>query len=105
MKSPSEFFKNAPNGDNIPYFWKKRGSGPWKIIGNPVYYWYFCCVLFSSAFSQTQISKQCFKKGLIIERAGRNNTVVKVMPALTIEDDLLLKGLNILKEEVKNVLK
>lgn len=52
-----------------------------------------------------QISKQCFKKGLIIERAGRNNTVVKVMPALTIEDDLLLKGLNILKEEVKNVLK
>lgn len=52
-----------------------------------------------------QISKQCFKKGLIIERAGRNNTVVKVMPALTIEDDLLLKGLNTLKEEVKNVLK
>ena len=39
------------------------------------------------------------------ERAGRNNTVVKVMPALTIEDDLLLKGLNTLKEEVKNVLK
>ena len=52
-----------------------------------------------------QISKQCFKKGLIIERAGRNNTVVKVMPALTIEDDLLLKGLNTLKEETKDVLK
>lgn len=51
-----------------------------------------------------QISKQCFKKGLIIERAGRNNTVVKVMPALTIEDDLLLKGLNTLKEEVKNTI-
>ena len=51
-----------------------------------------------------KISKDCFKKGLVIERAGRENSVVKVMPALTIEDELLLKGLNILKDEIKEAL-
>ena len=43
------------------------------------------------------IVKECFKNGLIIERAGRDNSVVKLMPALTISDDLLIKGLNIIK--------
>ena len=38
------------------------------------------------------------KRGLIIERAGRKNEVVKIMPPLVIEDELLLKGLNILKD-------
>lgn len=45
-----------------------------------------------------KISSECFKAGLIVERAGRDNSVVKLMPALTIDDETLLKGLNILKE-------
>ena len=48
-----------------------------------------------------KISKKAFKKGLVVERAGRNNSVVKIMPALTIDDKTLEKGLNILKEVVK----
>lgn len=48
------------------------------------------------------ISKQAFKKGLIIERAGRKNEVVKIMPPLIIEDELLQKGLEILKEVCKD---
>ena len=52
-----------------------------------------------------EISKQCFKSGLIVERAGRNNTVVKIMPPLVIDDDTLTKGLNILKEEIKKLYK
>lgn len=52
-----------------------------------------------------QISTECFKSGLIVERAGRNNSVVKLMPALTIDDDTLEKGLNILKETVKKMCK
>ncbi|MBR0351222.1 MAG: diaminobutyrate--2-oxoglutarate transaminase [Clostridia bacterium] len=48
------------------------------------------------------ISKQAFKKGLIIERAGRKNEVVKIMPPLIIEDELLQKGLEIFKEVCKD---
>ncbi len=48
-----------------------------------------------------KISKQAFKNGLVIERAGRNNSIVKIMPALTIDDETLVKGLNILKGIVR----
>lgn len=50
------------------------------------------------------ISKACFKRGLIIELAGRDNCVVKPMPALTIPDETLLKGLEIIKEAVNEVI-
>ncbi len=51
-----------------------------------------------------KISKESFKEGLIVERAGRNDTVVKIMPPLVIDDETLLKGLKILKSEVKKCL-
>jgi diaminobutyrate-2-oxoglutarate transaminase len=50
-----------------------------------------------------EISKKCFEAGLIVERAGRNNSVVKVMPPLVIEDEILNKGLEILKEITEKV--
>lgn len=46
----------------------------------------------------------CFKNGLIVERVGRENNVLKLMPPLVIEDDLLLRGLNILKQSLKEIL-
>ena len=49
------------------------------------------------------IVKKCFEKGLILERAGRENSVVKIMPALTIEEDLLKEGLKIVKEAINEV--
>ena len=52
----------------------------------------------------SQIVKMCFEKGLILERAGRENSVVKIMPPLTIDEETLLKGLNILNMVLKNVL-
>lgn len=45
-----------------------------------------------------KIVQNCFKNGLILERAGRKDSVVKIMPSLIIEKDLLRKGLTILKE-------
>lgn len=51
-----------------------------------------------------QIVNECFNNGLILERAGRNNSVVKIMPPLTIDKDTLLKGLNILNNAVEKVL-
>lgn len=51
-----------------------------------------------------RVIDRCFAKGLIIEGAGRKNSVVKLMPPLVIEEDLLLKGLEILKEASKECL-
>lgn len=52
-----------------------------------------------------EIAATCYKRGLVIERAGRNNTVIKLMPALTIEKELLEKGCEILKESISEVMK
>lgn len=41
--------------------------------------------------------RMCFERGLIIETAGSGGCVVKLMPALTIGNDDLIKGLEILK--------
>lgn len=46
----------------------------------------------------------CFKNGLIVERVGRNNNVLKLMPPLVIEDDVLMKGLQILKKSLSEIL-
>jgi diaminobutyrate-2-oxoglutarate transaminase len=46
-----------------------------------------------------------FEKGLICEVAGRNDGVLKIMPALTIEDEILMEGLNIVRDVVEDCLK
>ena len=46
----------------------------------------------------------CFKNGLIVERVGRDNNVLKIMPPLVIEDELLNKGLAILKQSLQEIL-
>ncbi len=46
----------------------------------------------------------CFRNGLIIERVGRENNVLKIMPPLVIEDELLLKGLNIIKKSLMEIM-
>lgn len=52
-----------------------------------------------------KVMQNCFEKGLVMERVGRNNAVMKLMPPLVIEDDLLIKGLDILKEVLVDLLK
>jgi diaminobutyrate-2-oxoglutarate transaminase len=51
-----------------------------------------------------RISRQCFEKGLIIETAGRNDTVLKLLPPLTIEDDILRQGCIILHNAIAECL-
>ncbi len=57
-----------------------------------------------SLFSRKDIPKKivsyCYENGLIIERAGRNGSVVKLMPALTVEIELLEKGCSIIKKAI-----
>ena len=88
-----EFIKNEilPLDSRLSY----RGIGlMWGID---------CQKLGGDPFSKAVI-RACFRKNLILERAGRDSCVVKMMPALIIEDELLLKGLNIVKEAFVEVL-
>lgn len=45
-----------------------------------------------------------FERHLIMEVAGRKDSVVKLMPPLTIEDDVLAEGLAIVREAVRETL-
>ena len=46
----------------------------------------------------------CFRNGLIVERVGRNNNVLKIMPPLVIDDETLLKGLEIIRISLTEIL-
>ncbi|PLC55093.1 diaminobutyrate--2-oxoglutarate transaminase [Pollutimonas nitritireducens] len=51
-----------------------------------------------------QVAKKAFGYGLVIETSGAHDEVLKVLPALTIEDDLLSRGLEIIERSVAEVL-
>ena len=82
-----EFIKNEilPLDERLSY----RGIGlMWGID---------CSKLGGDPFSRDVI-RRCFAKNLIIERAGRDSCVVKIMPPLIIDEELLKQGLAIVKE-------
>jgi len=47
---------------------------------------------------------KCFDMNLVIERAGSNDSVVKIMPPLTIGEPELMEGLEIVEKAIKAVL-
>ncbi|QDT44475.1 Diaminobutyrate--2-oxoglutarate transaminase [Gimesia alba] len=51
-----------------------------------------------------KISAAAFERGLIIETSGTDSHVLKILPPLTIEDDQLLQGLDIVADSLKAVL-
>ncbi|RPJ46571.1 MAG: diaminobutyrate--2-oxoglutarate transaminase [Betaproteobacteria bacterium] len=50
-----------------------------------------------------RIARRCFEKGLVIETSGADD-VLKLMPALTIDEKLLCQGLDIIEDSVADVL-
>jgi len=50
-----------------------------------------------------RIAQRCFQNGLIIERCGRDDTALKIMPPLTIEMDTLRQGLAILAAAARDI--
>ncbi len=50
------------------------------------------------------ISKTAFEKGLIIELSGAEDQVLKILPPLVIEEDLLKQGLDIIAESIYETL-
>lgn len=47
-----------------------------------------------------RITDSCYEQGLLVEICGPNSDVLKLSPPLTIEEDLLLKGLDILNNSI-----
>ena len=50
-----------------------------------------------------QITRKCFQNGLIIETSGADDHVVKFLCPLTITDENLKKGIDILEKAIKEV--
>ena len=46
--------------------------------------------------------KACYEKGLMILKA--NNNTIRIAPSLIIEDNVILKGLAILREDIHSQL-
>lgn len=53
---------------------------------------------FGGASFAKKVASRCFELGLIMERVGRQDTVLKLLPPLTIEMPVLQKGCSILKQ-------
>ena len=76
---------------NIPSQYEVRGMG--FIWGIDV----------KTGATCSKITNKCFENGVIVEKAGRDNCVVKIMPALTVSDETLLKGLKVIADAVASV--
>lgn len=66
--------------------------------------WGIDCIGLGGGEFSNAIVDACFKRHLILERAGRDSSVVKIMPPLVIEEPLLNEGLCIVKEAFLDVL-
>ncbi|ARI78710.1 diaminobutyrate--2-oxoglutarate transaminase [Halobacillus mangrovi] len=51
-----------------------------------------------------QIAEAAFERGLIIETSGPDDEVLKMLPPLIIEEEAIVKGLDIIEESIKAVL-
>ena len=51
-----------------------------------------------------RVSERCFEHGLIVETAGRDGEVLKLLPPLTITEEALTEGLDIIESAVAAVL-
>jgi diaminobutyrate-2-oxoglutarate transaminase len=58
---------------------------------------------FAEAPLADKVAAAAFERGMLMETAGPNDQVAKLMPALTITEDELEEGLDILTESVRNV--
>lgn len=50
------------------------------------------------------VTAECFERGLVVETAGAQDEVVKLLPPLTIEDEQLARGLDIVAEATAKVI-
>ena len=57
-----------------------------------------------NGMTASEISREAFINGLIIEIAGAENNVLKFLPPLIIKESMLCKGMEIIKESIQSVI-
>jgi diaminobutyrate-2-oxoglutarate transaminase len=48
-----------------------------------------------------EVTRECFERGLIISPCGPSLNVMKLIPPLTIENDVLQQGMSIFEDAVR----
>jgi diaminobutyrate-2-oxoglutarate transaminase len=66
--------------------------------------WGIDCSAVEDGALARRVANRCFDAGLIIECAGRNDSVIKLLPPLTIEASLLQEGCRIIKQAMSTCL-
>src|SRR5262249_30981018 len=51
-----------------------------------------------------QVAREAFNRGLIIELCGAKNNVLKFIPPLTIEEEVLQEGLDVIDRSIRSAL-
>jgi acetylornithine/succinyldiaminopimelate/putrescine aminotransferase len=64
--------------------------------------WIGCKLNVTDNFNLDTMMKACYAKGLMILKA--NNNTIRIAPSLIIEDDVILKGLKILRSSIQEQL-
>lgn len=59
---------------------------------------------FTNSETATEVARAAFDRGVIVETAGAQDEVLKILPSLTISDEALQQGLNIIGESLAAVL-
>lgn len=52
----------------------------------------------------SEVSEEAFKQGLLVELSGADSDVLKFLPPLVIEEELLLEGLDVIDESIYNAI-
>ncbi|HEX7030620.1 MAG TPA: diaminobutyrate--2-oxoglutarate transaminase [Gammaproteobacteria bacterium] len=60
-------------------------------------------IAFEAEGVASEMAADCFENGLIIETAGVNDEVLKLLPSLTISEEDLEKGLGIVRDAVRKI--
>lgn len=61
-------------------------------------------IQFRDEQAAAEISRLCFERGLVIETAGPNDEVLKILPPLVMETQQLRRGLEIVQDSTRDVL-
>ena len=65
--------------------------------------WIGCKLNATENFNLDTLMKACYEKGLMILKA--NNNTIRIAPSLIIEDDIIMKGLKILRQAIQEQLR
>ena len=93
MKKKSAFLEQFLNNEIAPISEKIAARGLGMIWGVDL-------SGFTHAGLAQRVSSRAYELGLIVERVGREGAVIKMMPPLTIEMNLLEQGCAILRQSI-----